>query len=58
MAKYLQRILLEISINWHYLHEDAGKTCSEISNMRSYRKYSKATICRHMKKNTGDLMVT
>ena len=25
--------------------------------MRSYWKYSKATICRHMKKNIGDLVV-
>ena len=25
--------------------------------MRLYWKYSKATICRHMKKNTGDLVV-
>ena len=29
-----------------YLHQDAGKTYSEISNMRSYWMYSKATICR------------
>ena len=26
--------------------------------MRSYWKYSKANICRHMKKNIGDLVVT
>ena len=26
--------------------------------MRSYWKYSKAIICRHMKKNIGDLVVT
>ena len=25
--------------------------------MRSYWKYSKATICRHMKKSIGDLVV-
>ena len=25
--------------------------------MRSYWKYSKATICRHMRKNIGDLVV-
>ena len=25
--------------------------------MRSYRKFSKATICRHMKKNIGDLVI-
>ena len=26
--------------------------------MRSYWKYSKETICRHMKNNIGDLVVT
>ena len=27
MLKYLQRLSLDISIvNWHYLHQDAGKT--------------------------------
>ena len=27
MLKYLQRVPLDISIiNWHYLHQDAGKT--------------------------------
>ena len=30
---------------------------SEISKMTSYWKYSKATICRHMKKNLGNLVV-
>ena len=30
---------------------------SEISKMRSHWKYLKATICRHMKKKIGDLMV-
>ena len=29
-----------------YLHEDAGKTY-QISNKRSYWKYSKVTICKH-----------
>ena len=57
LAKYLQRVALEVSINCHYLHQDTQKTYSEISNMRSYWKYSKATICRHMKKNIGDLAV-
>ena len=57
-VKHLQRVLLDVSINWRYLHQDAGKTYSEISNMRSYWKYSKATSCRHMKKNIGDLVVT
>ena len=26
MVKYLQRVPLDVSINWHYLHQDAGKT--------------------------------
>ena len=31
MAKYLQRVPLDVSINWRYLHQDAGKTYSKIS---------------------------
>ena len=58
MAKNLQRVSLDVSINLSYLHQDAGKTYSEISKMRSYWKYSKANIYRHMKKNIGDLVVT
>ena len=27
MVRYLQRVLLNVPINWLYLHEDAGKTC-------------------------------
>ena len=57
LVKYLQRVPLDVSINWRYLHQDAGKTYSEISNMRSCWKYSKVTICRHVKKNIGDLVV-
>ena len=57
LVKYLHRVKLDVSINWHYLHQDAGKTCSEISKMRSYWKYSKSPICRHTKKNIGDLEV-
>ena len=53
--QYLQRVPLDVSINWRYLHQDAGKTYLETSNMRLYWKYSKATICRHMNKNIGDL---
>ena len=58
MAKNLQRVSLDVSINLSYLHQDAGKTYSEISKMRSYWKYSEANIYRHMKKNIGDLVVT
>ena len=57
MVKNLIRVPLDVSIHWRYLHQDVGKTYSEISKMRSYWKYSKATICRHMKKNIGDLVV-
>ena len=57
LVKYLQKVPLDVSINWCYLHQDAEKTYSEISNMRLYWKYSKATICRHMKKNIGNLVV-
>ena len=58
LVKYLQRVAMDVSSNGHYLHQDAGKTYSEISNMISYWKYSKATICRHMKKKIRDLVVT
>ena len=51
MVQNLQRVPLGVSINWRYLHQDAGKTYSEILKMISYRKYSKADTCRHMKKN-------
>ena len=50
LVKYLHRVKLDASINWHYLHLVAGKTCSEISKMRSYWKYSKSAIRKHMKK--------
>ena len=39
LVKCLQRVPLDVSINWHCLHQDAGKTYSEISNMRSCWKY-------------------
>ena len=50
----------------HWMYPLTGAICikmqeknySEISNMRSHWKYSKATICRHMKKNIGGLVVT
>ena len=41
MVKYLQRVPLDVSISWCYLHQDARKTYSEISKMRSYWKYQK-----------------
>ena len=45
MTKILQRVPLEVSIHWHYLHQDGRKTWLEISKMKSHGKYSKATIC-------------
>ena len=57
LVKYQQRVPLDESINWCYLHQDAGKTY-QISSMISYWKYSKAIVCRNMKKNIGDLAVT
>ena len=56
MTKILQRVPLEVSIHWHYLNQDGRKTWLEISKMKSHGKYSKATICRHMVKNTSDLV--
>ena len=41
IVKYLQRVSLDVSINWRYLRQDAGKTYSEISKMRSYWKHQK-----------------
>ena len=58
MVKNLQRIPLDVFINRLHLHQDAGKTYSEISKIRSHWKYSKANICMHVKKNIGNLVVT
>ena len=49
MTRTFQRVLLEVSIHWRYLHQDVGKSCLKIAMMRSYGKYSKATIFRHQK---------
>ena len=57
MTRTLQRVSLRLSIHLGYLHQDTGKRCLEIARMRLYRKYSKATICRHMNKSIGDLAV-
>ena len=58
LVKYLQRVPLDVSINWCYLHQDGQKTYSEISNMAILEVFSKATIRRHVKKNIGNLVVT
>ena len=59
LVKYLQRVSLDVSICWRYLYQDVGKTYLEIeiTKMRSYWKYSKATICKYMRKKIGDLVV-
>ena len=41
MVKYLEKVPLDISINWHYLHQDAGNTYLKISKTRSYWTYQK-----------------
>ena len=41
MGKYLQRFSSDVSINWHYFHQDTGKTYSEILKLGSYQKYQK-----------------
>ena len=52
----LNKVTIDVSIHWRYLHEDLGKTWREISNdkKRGYDKFSKSTICLHMKKKIGD----
>ena len=57
MKKVLQRVSLEVSIHWCYLHQDGRKTWLEISKMQSYGKYSKPTISGHMVKNIGVLVL-
>ena len=57
MTRVLQRVPLEVSIHWHYLHRDGRKTWQEISKRKSNGTYSKAKICRHMVKNIGDLVL-
>ena len=42
MVKYLQRVSLDVSINWRYVHQDARKTYSEVLKMRLYWRYQKA----------------
>ena len=42
----LRHVSLGVSIHWRYLHQDGRFKWHE--NLRDYRKYSKATICRYM----------
>ena len=55
--KSFKEFHLDVSIYWRYLYQDPGKTYSELSKMRTYWKYVKATICRHMKKNIESLVL-
>ena len=41
---------IEYSIHWRYLHQDSGLIWRDIWKRPQYRKFSKATICRHMRK--------
>lgn len=46
---------LDVSLHWRYLHQDLKKTWVEIRSYKpGYKKFSKATICRHMKKEIGE----
>ena len=47
-VKTLHHLSLGVSIHWRHLHQGGGFKWHEIANLRDYRKYSKATICRHM----------
>ena len=55
--KVLQRVPLKGSVHWRCLHQDVRNTWLELSKMESYAKFSKATVCRHMLKNIGDLVL-
>jgi hypothetical protein len=49
-ANKRQQVPLIASHHWHYLHQDGKKTWN-------YNKYSKATICRHMKRKIDDSVI-
>ena len=56
LVKYLQRVPLDVSITWHYLHQDVVKNL--FRNIKYEIKLEvKVTICSHMKKSIGDLVV-
>ena len=49
------KVPIDISVHWRYLHQDLRKTWAKIKRYnKKYKKFSKATICRHMKKQIGD----
>ena len=53
-VRKLHAVPLTVSIHWRHLHQDMKRTCTEIAAMEGYGKFSKATICRHMKKTFID----
>ena len=56
-AKKRERVPYVVSLHWRYLHQDRKKTWKEIASMKDYKKYSEATICRHMKRKIDDSVV-
>ena len=40
MTKTLRGVLLDVTIDWHYIYQDARRTWMDISKMRSSGKYS------------------
>lgn len=53
----VNRVPLQFSIHWRYLHQDLGKKWYEIQRLPAYRKFSKATVCRHMNRAIGDIVI-
>ena len=51
------KVPLTVSVHWRYLHQDGGMSSSQIRSLKDYSKYSKATICRHMKKETNETTI-
>ena len=56
-VKKRERVPFAVSLHWRYLHQDKMKTWKEIASMKDYKKYSKATICRHMKRKIDDSVI-
>ena len=55
----LNKVPEKVSLHWRYLHQDLGKTWREISEHKqnkTYKSYSKSTICRHMKKPIDEIV--
>ena len=56
-ANIRERVSNEASLHWRYLHQDGMKTWKEIACMKDYKKYSKAIICRHMRRKIDDSVI-